>query len=77
MTERAFRGGSGMEFEARLDRYSPSFPATGGSILLVISSDADLQACLRPFEENRFTSRVVKVRKLLFETLSIIELQCS
>jgi len=77
MTERAFRGGSGMEFMAGLARLSPSFLATGGTILLVLSSDADLHACLRPFEENRFTSRVVKARKLLFETLTVIELRRS
>jgi release factor glutamine methyltransferase len=74
MTERAFRGGSGVEFMARVAHDSPSFLAHGGSIFLVLSSDADLQSCLRPFEENRFRARVVKVRKLLFETLSIIEL---
>lgn len=77
MTEKAFRGGSGMEFMAGLAHFSPSFLAAGGSILLVLSSDADLQACLRPFEENRFSSRVVKVRELLFEMLTIIEVRRS
>jgi len=75
MTEKAFRGGSGMEFMARLARTSPPFLASGGSILLVLSSDADLQACLSLFEENRFIFRVLRVRKLLFETLSVIELR--
>ncbi len=77
MTERAFKGGSRMEFMASLAGSSPSFLTTDGSILLVLSSDADLQACLRTFEENRFRSHVVKVRKLLFETLSIIEFRRS
>jgi release factor glutamine methyltransferase len=77
MTERAFRGGSGLEFMSKFARQSPSFLAPGGSILLVLSSDADIRACLRPFEENGFRYRIVKLRKLLFETLSIIELQQS
>jgi hypothetical protein len=77
MTEKAFRGGNGMAFMARLARLGPSFLSPGGTILLVLSSDADLHACLIPFDVHRFEARVVKVSKLLFETLSIVELRQS
>jgi release factor glutamine methyltransferase len=77
MTEKAFRGGNGMTFMARLARFGPSFLSPGGAILLVLSSDADLRACLIPFEVHRFEAHVVKVTKLLFETLSIVELRRS
>jgi HemK-related putative methylase len=75
MTEKAFRGGNGMAFMARLARVGPSFLSSGGAILLVLSSDADLRACLVPFDVHGFEATVVGVRKLLFETLSIVELR--
>jgi release factor glutamine methyltransferase len=75
MSERAFRGGKGMTFMARLARLCPLFLSPGGVILLVLSSDADLRGCLIPFDVHQFEVRVVKVKKLLFETLLIIELR--
>lgn len=77
MSEKAFKGGSGMEFMSRLASLSPCYLTPGGSILLVLSSDADLNTCLQPFEDNRFRSRILRIRKLLFETLTIIELHRS
>jgi len=77
MAERAFRGGDGITFMARLARLSPTFLSPRGSILLVLSSDANLRSCLVPFDVHGFECRVVKLAKLLFETLSIIELRRS
>ena len=75
ITEKAFRGGHANSFMARLARDLPKFLLPGASVVVVLSSDIDIYACLQPFEENQFTFQIVKTKRLFFETLSLIELR--
>ena len=75
MAERAFKGGSNLQFFSRFASGSKSLLAPDGSILLVLSSDADVNACLRPFRDRGFSVRFLRSRRLLFETLALFELR--
>ena len=75
IADSAFRGGSHHLFMTNFARSCARFLSPHGCILLVLSSDADVKACLLPFHKNGFKSRVVKVERHFFETLGLIELR--
>lgn len=75
MTERAFRGGKSSEFMTRMARELPSYLRPGATVIMVLSTDIDIEAAIQPFRSNRFTIRTIKTKDLLFETLVLLELR--
>jgi release factor glutamine methyltransferase len=74
MSERAFKGGSQNEFMTSLALSLSSLLRPGGSLLLIFSSDVDAPKLLSPFQGVAFRIRPLEVKKLMFETLTIVQI---
>jgi release factor glutamine methyltransferase len=75
MAEQAFKGGSNNEFMTRIATALPRLLRPGGSFYVVLSSDVDARLLLGPFEKSGFSIRTLVTKKLMFETLAIIQIR--
>ncbi len=71
--EYAWRAGDDMMFFKRFARDSGRYLASGGKLLLVLSSELDVASAIRIFEQSGFSMNLVRERKRLFETFGIYE----
>jgi HemK-related putative methylase len=75
VADRTVHGGpGGMEATVRFLTSALPLLAEGGRILVVISSLADPAALERLVEKEKLRTRVLKDRRLFYETLSVIEI---
>ncbi len=73
----AWNAGVGYSAIRRFAESAGAHLRTGGKILLLLSTDTDRSAILSFFESNGFRMQVVRVKRKLFEVLSIHELRQS
>lgn len=73
LSDHAWKSGTNMIFFESLAKLSTDHLNDNGKIIYVISSDTDVQFAATVFAKNGFLVRAVKSRKLLFETLYIVE----
>jgi methylase of polypeptide subunit release factors len=71
--ERAWYAGEGYSVIARFAGTARMYLRTGGSIILLVSSEIDIPRILSFFESAGFAPALLRTRKKLFETLSIYE----
>ncbi|MEX1138832.1 MAG: HemK2/MTQ2 family protein methyltransferase [Bacteroidota bacterium] len=64
---RALYGGRDLSVIREFSRQAAAFLKPGGSLLLIISSDADVERILGMFRESKFTAQRVHQHKTLFE----------
>jgi release factor glutamine methyltransferase len=67
-------GPTGIEFTINIVKSSLRLLARDGKMLLVLSSHADSSALDRLVVEKKIHSKVIKKKRLFYETLSIVEL---
>jgi release factor glutamine methyltransferase len=67
-------GPAGIEATVHFIESALPLLARGGRMLIVVSSLADSTALDRLLEEKKMSKKVVKEKKLFYETLSVIEL---
>lgn len=75
ITDRAFKRGTNKDFFKTFAALLPEILLPDGAAILVLSSDCDINACLKPFEDSQYVPRVIRRKRLIFETLSLIELR--
>ncbi len=71
--EYAWRAGDDMMFFRRFARDSGRYLASGGNVIVVLSSELDVARALRIFEQNGFSMTLVREQRKLFETFAIYE----
>ncbi len=75
--EAAFNGGEQLEFFQELAHSAPRFLKRNGKLVMILSSDADIEAILKLFRGQGFTLQEVWKKRKLFEKLVIYELRVS
>ena len=71
--EYAWKAGHNLSFFSNLARLLPSWLASGGRAVLVLSSELKIEKILPDFEKSGLTITCLRSRKKLFETLMIYE----